>query len=383
MSDVTLEEVVLVGSSALWLRLADALALYRNVNILVQDYNEFLDLVSLFGPTNLASFLDEFHESVTVHVFEGSTFYGRGNDVLLEVPEYENMRLAYRRSVLLGGLAHYGDWPGDQVNEIFGNVWTGESALRTLRRFRPVAFPQDFLPGLGRDVDSLSDRFREFLRCSGKDHEGVRVRIGHVDRRGLHNVVIEDPAGRSRLDFEFINFVYSSSDELKPALVSRVGHTVLRDEASTMLISDVHRAMHEDAIRRAGHEEAIREMVTETLVHGVRSLSALPGAFDANLARLAQVRRERLALPNGICAAELVRRLHDVRWYERLPAQTARFALFTGAGLLADAVAAGSVGTAAGVGLGVVESFLLTHFLAGWRPNRFLRYQRKFRRLVR
>jgi hypothetical protein len=59
-------------------------------------------------------------------------------------------------------------------------------------------------------------------------------------------------------------------------------------------------------------------------------------------------------------------------WVDKLPSKTIRWLLFSGAGLGLDAMGAGGVGTALGIGLGAVDSFFLDSILKGWKPNQFV-----------
>lgn len=57
---------------------------------------------------------------------------------------------------------------------------------------------------------------------------------------------------------------------------------------------------------------------------------------------------------------------------DKLPGKSVRWAIFTGAGLIADAVATGGIGTAVGVGLGALDMFCLDKLISGWKPNQFI-----------
>jgi hypothetical protein len=59
-------------------------------------------------------------------------------------------------------------------------------------------------------------------------------------------------------------------------------------------------------------------------------------------------------------------------WIDKLPAKSARWILFTAAGVGADVLGAGGVGTAIGVGLGATDTFVLDKILKGWKPNQFV-----------
>jgi len=56
-------------------------------------------------------------------------------------------------------------------------------------------------------------------------------------------------------------------------------------------------------------------------------------------------------------------------WIDKLPSKGTRFAIFTGAGFILDAVATGGIGTAIGTALGAGDTFLLDKFLNNWKPN--------------
>ena len=57
---------------------------------------------------------------------------------------------------------------------------------------------------------------------------------------------------------------------------------------------------------------------------------------------------------------------------DKLTGKTARWALFTGLGLTADAAGAGGIGTAAGIALGALDTFVLDKLFSGWKPNQFI-----------
>ena len=59
-------------------------------------------------------------------------------------------------------------------------------------------------------------------------------------------------------------------------------------------------------------------------------------------------------------------------WIDKLPSKTFRSVFFTGTGLAMDLFGAGGVGTALGVGLSALDSFLLEKIIKGWKPNQFI-----------
>lgn len=59
-------------------------------------------------------------------------------------------------------------------------------------------------------------------------------------------------------------------------------------------------------------------------------------------------------------------------WVDSLPTKSVRFILFTGTGLLLDAIGAGGFGTLLGIGVSAADQFLLDPILKGWKPNHFV-----------
>lgn len=59
-------------------------------------------------------------------------------------------------------------------------------------------------------------------------------------------------------------------------------------------------------------------------------------------------------------------------WAEKLPAKSVRWGMFTGLGLAVDALGAGGIGTAAGMAISAVDSFLTDKLVKGWKPHQFI-----------
>jgi hypothetical protein len=64
-------------------------------------------------------------------------------------------------------------------------------------------------------------------------------------------------------------------------------------------------------------------------------------------------------------------------WVDKLPAKTARWVIFTGAGLGLDTIGGSGLGTAAGVAASALDAFLLDKIIKGWRPNQFVEHSLK------
>jgi hypothetical protein len=59
-------------------------------------------------------------------------------------------------------------------------------------------------------------------------------------------------------------------------------------------------------------------------------------------------------------------------WADKLPTKSVRWGVFTGLGLAVDALGAGGLGTAAGVAISAVDSFLADKLVKGWKPHQFI-----------
>lgn len=74
--------------------------------------------------------------------------------------------------------------------------------------------------------------------------------------------------------------------------------------------------------------------------------------------------------------AELVRSYYQAvikdSWADKLPSKAARWAVFTGLGLAADAFGTAPWGTLGGVAISAVDSFLCEKLISGWKPHQFV-----------
>lgn len=57
---------------------------------------------------------------------------------------------------------------------------------------------------------------------------------------------------------------------------------------------------------------------------------------------------------------------------DKLPHKVTRWSFFTGAGLVADLAIAGGIGTATGVVVSALDTFVVERLLQGWRPHQFV-----------
>ena len=59
-------------------------------------------------------------------------------------------------------------------------------------------------------------------------------------------------------------------------------------------------------------------------------------------------------------------------WVDKLPAKVARWSIFTGIGLVIDALGGAGIGTAAGLTVSAGDALILDSIIGGWKPNHFI-----------
>lgn len=59
--------------------------------------------------------------------------------------------------------------------------------------------------------------------------------------------------------------------------------------------------------------------------------------------------------------------------FDKLPGKTFRWSMFTGAGIVADALGTGGAGFVAGLALGALDTFYIDNLISGWKPNSFIK----------
>ncbi len=71
-------------------------------------------------------------------------------------------------------------------------------------------------------------------------------------------------------------------------------------------------------------------------------------------------------------AKEYFKEVTASTWIDKLPGKSSRWSIFTGIGVGIDALGAGGLGTALGIGISAADSFLLDNILKGWKPDQFI-----------
>jgi hypothetical protein len=70
--------------------------------------------------------------------------------------------------------------------------------------------------------------------------------------------------------------------------------------------------------------------------------------------------------------AEYIENISRTTFIEKLPSKSIRWGLFTGIGIAIDTLFPSGIGTASGIGLGLIDSFIIDKLLHGWKPNQFI-----------
>jgi hypothetical protein len=155
-----------------------------------------------------------------------------------------------------------------------------------------------------------------------------------------------------------LNSEVAATEEQEDVLSSRVDSLVHNRTASVEKLSLFQDFIFDDA-----------RAVREALNTGKRQ-------FKEILPILSQARKFHDWLSSQAPESNLLKAYHKEvttrTWIDKLPAKTARWAIFTGAGIGLDSIGAGGLGIAAGVAASALDAFFLEKLIKGWRPNQFV-----------
>ena len=109
--------------------------------------------------------------------------------------------------------------------------------------------------------------------------------------------------------------------------------------------------------------------VSGALLKGERS-------FSEYLKLLEKSKKMRSWLAQKEPDADLIKEYYEAlaadSWLDKMAPKTARWGIFTAAGIGLDLLGSGGFVTAAGIGLSAVDAFLIDKLAKGWRPNHFI-----------
>jgi len=140
------------------------------------------------------------------------------------------------------------------------------------------------------------------------------------------------------------------------------------------------RLKHFDFMRRRAKSENQYHMFENVVLNDARTVREVVNSKERSITELFRLLDDGAKFrewmhsqhPDAQHVREYYDQVNKETWIGRLPGKSLRFVFFTGAGMLADMVAPTGFGTAAGVGLGAADSFLLDKLLRGWRPSQFI-----------
>lgn len=151
---------------------------------------------------------------------------------------------------------------------------------------------------------------------------------------------------------------------------------ILTDEVGAMIASDrldlsINRALRTDAEKTAFEQFAFGQArpFGEAFNNGTITLAEALKVIDET----AKFRSWLTGLPpDASIIEEFHKAVNRETILDRLPGRSARFSFFTGAGIAADLMATGGLGTAVGLGLSAFDTFVVDGLAKGWRPNSFV-----------
>lgn len=189
--------------------------------------------------------------------------------------------------------------------------------------------------------------------------------------REYHKIV--PPSHSSITPAYLLDFIWQSSLDLN--LSARYGTDLLTGEISSKLIE----LKFGNILNKVTADEQSVRLFSDFAFHGrtiKETINSGERTFDEFRDVLVKSRNFREWLRGINPDADILREYHNASvkgtWVEKLPTKSARFAVFTGAGIAVDVAFPTGLGTAMGMALGAADTFLLDRLIGGWKPNHFV-----------
>jgi hypothetical protein len=362
--------------------LAESLIFYKEVHLIV-GATSLQGLLQQLGPDLLLELIADRYLQINYkdHLFAAfikgkgtsSTLYDVGT-VLAEGTDVETVaREAFKLAIGKSGRgrrlaarfckqAQLISYPETITQSIMDDMQEGQYIEEYIRRrLAAKAMPAN----LTASLDELTYRFtlvpgRGFQLHSNLNLEAMRA-------AGVVTSELEDPAtvlthyGTTVADMSLWAQLQSEA-ALNPrqadVVTARVDEMLAKETATYNRVSAFQDFLFDDA-------RAIREAV-----------NAGACQFRELLPVFAKARKFSEWLSNQSPDIDLIKNYHKEvtaeTWIDKLPATTARWSLFTGAGVVIDALGAGGIGTATAVALSALDKFLLDRIVKGWKPHHFV-----------
>ena len=334
-------------------------------------------------------------------------------EILIELLESDYLKLAYEV---------------DQLGIQTANTNTIQERHAPIYFNSPVHHPQNLLPKVMTQITGKSGRGRRLAQRIARKLEVVEYESNVIEealtdladtqmvakavRSFMHNYVpeysLEDGFTfevnregdqldiETNLDFQRANAYYhkrtpKSHSSISSALLlahlmsvkgdlylaSKYGSEIAADEVNALLI----KATVEETFSRLTSGQSQAMLFQDFLFNDSRAVAEAirsdQRSFEDVLNILPKVKQFHEWLQSQPPDQDLVKAYFQnvtrTTWIDKLPAKSARWLLFTAAGIGADVlVGGGGLGTAAGAALGATDTFVLDKILRGWKPNEFV-----------
>ena len=368
------ETVFLYGTTHLLLNRAAVVALAKSIS---SD-----DLISFFARDEIK--LSYVRQSFGVSTSGLPKTYDLGGFELYSTGAGEK-RLNYRDEIALG------------LERAFGkSIETRKLAKAIADRAKLHRFknetPDNSIPGMAR-TDVRDQSFLKKAVVATLTHLVPTYRLPQ-----FHFRVLDTGKGfavDTNLDFNAINEVYHqtvppSHSTIDPAYL--LAHILdaradlffaayyMAEPVTAPIYGDIIQIKHFDFLRRryANVEEV--EQFTEMVVPDFPTIREVMNSGERTFADflklLDKADRFKKWIQKTNPDAGLLQEYHKAvtaqTWADKLGPKSARFAVATGIGVIAEAIAPTGLGVPIGVGAGATDTFLLDRILRGWRPNQFI-----------
>jgi hypothetical protein len=247
----------------------------------------------------------------------------------------------------------------------------------------------------------------DLARIDVKDARFVRAAVASV----LHHLVPEFTLSKkfqfrlvhiggqlavdTDLDFEFINSIYHQRVSIQHSSINAaylLSHILdaradsffaayyMAEPVTSPIFSDLIKLKHFEFLQRCEVSRDQQEQFTDVVVPDFPSIrETINGGhrtFREFLALLDQAGKFKRWIQTANPDASLLQSYHraatEATWADKLPTKSVRFAVATGLGLAAEALAPSGVGISLGLSAGAADSLFMDRLIKGWRPNQFI-----------
>jgi len=150
--------------------------------------------------------------------------------------------------------------------------------------------------------------------------------------------------------------------------------------ATDPLTSKLMHLNYEELIQQRIHSEEelhlFQDFVFDDIKAIAQAINSKRRTFEDLLKVLEKSKKFKVWLKDQKPDKKLIKEYHravtEGSWVDDLPVKQIRWSMFTGFGIVLDALAPSGVATAVGLASGLANSFLLDKIIKGWQPNQFV-----------